>query len=456
MTVGIYKLTHISTKKYYIGSSKNIEGRFAIHKSFFKHKKNIIKLQELYDIDQQFELTILETCRVSDLKKKEEKYLRKCVKKDPLCVNTHIKSMAPQRNRPKSITHKNNLATSMLGKNGKPRLQSNLVLVAPDGTHHAVTNIKQFAAAHNLCQSALNGVANGRCNHHHGWHLPSTDMFSVKAPPEQFKKEVVIISPDGIKYTTKNVTEFEKQHDIKVVGHKTKIKTSAKHAKGIDEYGRGWYVEGSTPVYSFQHLVTGQIINNVISTAVLAKKLGINPNRFRRLVTKRPTCSCDGWIIPSLYIPKHSVKSVKPVTSPAVSAAYIKNKQQELGNYLKAPDGTIHYIPYLKLDKFSKQHGLTTSSVSLLLQGKIFQYFGWTVHLPQTLTETENTSELHGKYSLIAPDGTVHNFYGVEKFCKTYNLNKGNIRTVLKGVRKHHKGWRLYKPEEEHKISETQ
>jgi predicted GIY-YIG superfamily endonuclease len=395
MTVGIYKLIHTSTKKYYIGSSKNIEARIRIHMSFFRHKRNVVKLQELYDIDANFDYIILETCRVCDLKGKEKKYLRKYIKKDPLCVNTHITGHAVQRNRPKSDSHKNNLAVSMLGKNGKPRVSIQTVLVAPDGTNHAVTNVKKFAEIHNLSQSVLNGVANGRFSHHYGWRLPSTDLSMLKNPPVEFRPDIVVISPDGTKYITKNVTEFEKQHDIKVAGYRTRIKTSAKHKKGIDEYGRGWCVEGSIPVYKFQHLVTGEIIDNVISTAVLAKKLGITPVRFKRLVDKRPTHSCGGWFLPSSYIPKNPKKSVKRLAvSTTIGAEYIKNKQQKLGNYLKAPSGTIYYIPYLKLNKFNKQHGLTPSSISLLIQGKILEYFGWTVHIPQTSANAINASEL--------------------------------------------------------------
>ena len=36
MTIGVYKMVHKKTRKYYIGSSKNIEGRKSSHMSFFR------------------------------------------------------------------------------------------------------------------------------------------------------------------------------------------------------------------------------------------------------------------------------------------------------------------------------------------------------------------------------------------------------------------------------------
>jgi group I intron endonuclease len=397
MTIGIYKLIHTSTKKYYIGSSTNIEARFVAHKSFFKHKKNISKLQKLYEYDPHFDLTILETCRVCDLKKKEEKYLRKSVKIDPLCVNTYRCGTAMLRNRKKSATHKTNLAMSMIGKNGKPRLQKQTTFVSPDGIHHIVTNIKQFAKKHNLSQTSLNSVANGTSVHHLGWRLSSTHISELKKPPEQFKKDMIIISPDGTKYTTKNVTEFEKQHNIKVSGYRAKIKTSAKHTKGMDEYGRGWYIEGTVSVYEFKNLYTGEIIENVIAPATLAKKVGIHPSKLRNLVTEKITRSHSGWVIPSRYLPvanqlkKKSKKNNLNVL--AIIEEYEKNKKNKAGHYVQAPDRTVHYIPYLSLDKFCKQHSLQISCMSHLLQGKASYHLGWTAYIPQTSEKSNNTSE---------------------------------------------------------------
>lgn len=46
-------------------------------------------------------------------------------------------------------------------------------------------------------------------------------------------------------------------------------------------------------------------------------------------------------------------------------------------------------------------------------------------------------------YQLVNKAGKLHMFKTVSEFCKTYDLDASNIRKVLKGERKTHKGWRL-------------
>lgn len=48
-------------------------------------------------------------------------------------------------------------------------------------------------------------------------------------------------------------------------------------------------------------------------------------------------------------------------------------------------------------------------------------------------------------YKFTSPDGVVTDIYNLRKFCKDNNLNRGCMGMVLKGIRRHHKGWTLTK-----------
>lgn len=76
---GIYKITNLATNEFYIGSSKNIESRWAYHKA--KFKSNEETSNKLY-LDfkkfglENFKFEILEKCS-ENLKEKEQEYIDK-------------------------------------------------------------------------------------------------------------------------------------------------------------------------------------------------------------------------------------------------------------------------------------------------------------------------------------------------------------------------------------------
>lgn len=91
---GIYKITNIVNNKYYIGSSKDIEGRFKNHKSHLKRNKHRNgKLQSSYNKHglDSFIFEILEILDDSvtkeDLLRVEQTYLDKLLKKQVYNLN---------------------------------------------------------------------------------------------------------------------------------------------------------------------------------------------------------------------------------------------------------------------------------------------------------------------------------------------------------------------------------
>lgn len=76
---GIYKITNLITNEFYIGSSKNIESRWAYHKAKFKsNEKTSNKLYldfKKYGL-KNFKFEVLEKCS-SNIKEKEQEYIDK-------------------------------------------------------------------------------------------------------------------------------------------------------------------------------------------------------------------------------------------------------------------------------------------------------------------------------------------------------------------------------------------
>jgi group I intron endonuclease len=284
---GIYKMTHITTGKYYIGSSVNVESRHRTHLSFFKSGKNHKKLQELYNQHPEFEFIVLEECKTCDLQKKEEKYLKTLVGIDPLCVNHTTSGHAITRGRKKSSLHKEHLAYSMVGKNGKlTRKVAVAVIVSPTGEEFPVVNIKQFALQRGLQQTSLNSVVTGKQKHHKGWTLKGNPITNrSRSLPVEMKPDIKIVSPDGTIHITKNISDFETINSIKVITPRSnsKLKITQRQTTGVDERGRGWYVAG-VKAYTFKNRNTGEVIENVISHSTLANYLGNDPTVLRRMI----------------------------------------------------------------------------------------------------------------------------------------------------------------------------
>ena len=84
---GVYKVTHIPTGLYYIGSSTNIARRLSEHRYSCAHKGTLGDNYFIDDYDTtHLEFTLLEECAIDDLYKTESKYVH-FKDKDPNCIN---------------------------------------------------------------------------------------------------------------------------------------------------------------------------------------------------------------------------------------------------------------------------------------------------------------------------------------------------------------------------------
>jgi group I intron endonuclease len=78
MKSGIYKITCLINKRFYIGSAKNLEDRWQRHLSDLKHNKHInIHLQRTYDKygSNEFKFEVVENCKEEVLLIREQYYL---------------------------------------------------------------------------------------------------------------------------------------------------------------------------------------------------------------------------------------------------------------------------------------------------------------------------------------------------------------------------------------------
>ena len=89
--IGIYKITHTASGKFYIGSSKNIRRRFADHRNHMNNrgKFDCGWIPEDKDLSH-YEFEVVEECSMDDLVRKEIEYIKNA--DHSLCVNDKIEN----------------------------------------------------------------------------------------------------------------------------------------------------------------------------------------------------------------------------------------------------------------------------------------------------------------------------------------------------------------------------
>ncbi|MCX5658061.1 MAG: hypothetical protein NTZ48_07600, partial [Candidatus Omnitrophica bacterium] len=81
-----------------------------------------------------------------------------------------------------------------------------------------------------------------------------------------------------------------------------------------------------------------------------------------------------------------------------------------------------------------------------LLRGKAVSCRGWRLVGGREKKPTGGVSISHCKdFKLISPDNKIYEGKNISRFSRQFNLTENNIGLVVKGVRKSHKGWTLYK-----------
>ena len=287
---GLYKLTHIPTDKFYIGSSNNLYARYAVHKSLFKNGKNFRKLQELYTgkpADWQFE--VVQLVQEKNLAEHETKLIAAHIN-DKNNLNKFVDGRSGKRGKVTSTIGRHRIAASLLGKNlidSTKQRPEHLTIISPDGTEYEnVLSVKRFAQEHNLRQSTMNSVANGSVDQHSGWtieggNLPPVGYVYDTWPTERLREyypEHVIIGPENEIYNEVfSLWHFEQKYNCKVVTKNRQFGASAR-LLGLDKYGRGYRLAS---VDTFKITFKDAVYNNILSIGKFCKTNNIRLQNFR-------------------------------------------------------------------------------------------------------------------------------------------------------------------------------
>lgn len=292
-TCGIYKLVHLPTNKFYIGSSVDVYHRYHVHIAQMKRGKAQKALKALWTGNKnEWKVEMLEECSASVLEQQELVYLKNEAA-NPLCINKRIMTNDTGRGIPKEERMRHRLAGSMLGKNttdGIIRRPISFTLIHPNGTKYTnIKSINEFAREHNIHQSALNNMINGKATCVEGWVMdenvipPYGDIckyWSIERIQRSYPS-FYIIGPDGTKHLAFSIPNFEMVHNVSVMT-KLDLHGVRHHWKGLNAYGQGYRLEGTD---SFTIIVNGTTYTNVISITKLMYTLGYTYETIHRLLS---------------------------------------------------------------------------------------------------------------------------------------------------------------------------
>lgn len=107
------------------------------------------------------------------------------------------------------------------------------------------------------------------------------------------------------------------------------------------------------------------------------------------------------------------------------------------------PEGTVFDIT--NMQKFCDDRKLDRRCMTQVLKGNIPSYYGWRTYKLETIGVPYVTNKNHRQkqFKLLGPDGHVYSDTNIANFAKTHNISKENLSAVIRGIRKHHKGWSL-------------
>lgn len=296
--VGIYKLWHKPSGKFYIGATTNLFKRWHSHKSFFTAGKNHAPLQAVYDLTSDindWSIKMLKSCSKKTLLKNEQMYLTEYAW-HPKCVNTHKKANSGRRDKKTDDDGRHHLASSLLGKNSKEGTilrPNNLTFISPEGIEYPhVQSVKRFCEEHGLSQVQMNYVANGIFSSFCGWIRKDTELPFAANVIEYWSRErmlqhypeYVIIAPDGSEHRTWVLYHFEEAHNCTVIVDIFKARTGVKsNTIGLDEFGRGYRLQH---IPYFEVTYEGKTYHNVISIGKWANGVGLTDKRLQYILNR--------------------------------------------------------------------------------------------------------------------------------------------------------------------------
>lgn len=197
---GIYKITCLTTDKFYIGSAVNINRRFDEHKTLLRHNKHYnSKLQNAWNKygEENFYFGPIEFVEESQLLDIEQWWI--------------------------DSTNVCKVGFNLAQKAGAGGSCKEWIVTYPDGKEETITNMAKFARLHNLNTASLSQVALGKLNHYKQFtirksHQSLEDWKKTLTRSTKFghgwKGQYIITTPNGEELVIDSLNEFCVKHKL--------------------------------------------------------------------------------------------------------------------------------------------------------------------------------------------------------------------------------------------------
>lgn len=161
------------------------------------------------------------------------------------------------------------------------------------------------------------------------------------------------------------------------------------------------------------------------SIKYIAEKTGATYEVVKNVASGR----CHSWLEDELPDEYNKVQEIQK----ADNRVYTYIKLSKSYPNLISPEGEMYELDHQT--SFAKEHGLSQSSISDLISGRRKSHKGWTV----ANTETKKYPKVRDPTGTVY----VIPIRGATKFAKEHNLTNSSFSDLLNGKLKSHKGWRL-------------
>jgi group I intron endonuclease len=145
---GAYILTHVKSRKVYVGSSGNLGYRFCQHIQFLKKgQHHCSALSSLYEEDPHVEFTYFKASNREEAYAKEQELLNECLETSPEAVlNTARDVMKPQLGIKLSLEHRDKIRQARLGSKAtaETRLKMSLFQTGRKNSPEHIEKTRQF------------------------------------------------------------------------------------------------------------------------------------------------------------------------------------------------------------------------------------------------------------------------------------------------------------------------
>lgn len=206
MTSGIYKITHESTDRIYVGSAVNISQRWYTHKTELRgNRHSNQRLQNSWNKhgESEFRFSVIEECKPELLIEHEQYWIDELnpyyniariagsqlgykhtdetkqiirEKRANQIIPTGLKRSEESRmnisNGHKGIPCSDNAKEKLRQYGAKAAHESktdNWIVITPDGEKLEIRNLREFCRKNNLTAPNMVSVSQGKRTHHKGW-----------------------------------------------------------------------------------------------------------------------------------------------------------------------------------------------------------------------------------------------------------------------------------------------